>query len=200
MAQKAALYDSAAQTAEESGERLAALAAESSSLHDLIDRVEAQRKAEAQSALALALPPRPDGAPKIKPFGEALGAMLYPAAGTLVAHFGAPDENGTPARGLTFETRPAAQVVAPYDGQVEFAGPFRGYGQILIIAHGDGYHSLLAGLDRVDSSVGQWLAAGEPVGVMADDDKPRLYLELRHNNQPINPAPWLTTRVEKVNG
>jgi murein hydrolase activator len=82
-----------------------------------------------------------------------------------------------------------------------FAGPFRGYGQILIIAHGDGYHSLLAGLDRVDSLVGQWLLAGEPVGTMADSaDQPRLYLELRHNNQPINPAPWLMTRVEKVNG
>ena len=82
-----------------------------------------------------------------------------------------------------------------------FAGPFRGYGQILIIAHGDGYHSLLAGLDRVDSSVGQWLVAGEPVGTMAEgEDKPRLYLELRHDDQPINPLPWLATRVEKVNG
>ena len=91
-------------------------------------------------------------------------------------------------------------MVAPYDGEVEFAGPFRGYGQILIIAHGDGYHSLLAGLDRVDSRVGQRLVAGEPVGTMAAVDKPHLYLELRHNNQPINPAPWLTTRVEKVNG
>ena len=69
-----------------------------------------------------------------------------------------------------------------------FAGPFRGYGQILIIGHGDGYHSLLAGLDRIDSSVGQWLVAGEPVGTMPDGaGKPRLYLELRHDNQPINP-------------
>ncbi len=201
MAQKAALYDTASRTAAESGARLAALAAESSSLHDLIDRVEAQRKAQAQAALAMPpLPPAPGAGSKAKPFGEALGAMLYPAAGPLVARFGAPDQNGTPARGVTIETRPSAQVVAPYDGQVEFAGPFRGYGQILIIAHGDGYHSLLAGLDRVDSTAGQWLAAGEPVGIMADDEKPRLYLELRHNNQPINPAPWLMTRVEKVNG
>ena len=201
MAQKAALYDTAAHTAEESGERLAALAAESSTLHELIDRVEAQRKAEAQTALAMPPPPPAPGVgPKAKPFAEAQGAMLYPAAGTLVARFGAPDENGTPARGVTIETRPSAQVVAPYGGQVEFAGPFRGYGQILIIAHGDGYHSLLAGLDRVDSSAGQWLAAGEPVGTMADDEKPRLYLELRHNNQPINPAPWLAAPAEKISG
>ena len=91
--------------------------------------------------------------------------------------------------------------MAPFDGQVMFAGPFRGYGHILIIGHGDGYHSLLAGLDRVDCSVGQWLVAGEPVGAMPEGtEKPRLYLELRHNNQPINPLPWLVTHAEKVNG
>jgi septal ring factor EnvC (AmiA/AmiB activator) len=200
VAQKTALYDSAQRTAADSGIRLAGLATESASLRELIDRIEAQRKAEAQAALALPPPVLPPGAAKAKPFAEAQGELVYPAAGALVARFGAPDENGTPSRGLTFETRPSAQVVAPYDGQVEFAGPFRGYGQILIIAHGDGYHSLLAGLDRVDSSVGQWLVAGEPVGTMAATEKPHLYLELRHNNQPINPAPWLTTRVEKVNG
>jgi septal ring factor EnvC (AmiA/AmiB activator) len=92
-------------------------------------------------------------------------------------------------------------VVAPFDGKVLFAGPFKGYGQILIIGHGDGYHSLLAGLDRVDESVGQWLVAGEPVGVMSQSSqKPRLYLELRHDGQPINPLPWLAIRDEKVNG
>jgi septal ring factor EnvC (AmiA/AmiB activator) len=102
---------------------------------------------------------------------------------------------------VTFATRPGAEVVAPFDGRVLFAGAFRGYGQILIIGHGDGYHSLVAGLDRIDSSVGQWLVAGEPIGRMsADEAKPRLYLELRHNGQPINPLPWLATRDAKVKG
>ncbi len=92
-------------------------------------------------------------------------------------------------------------MVAPYDGRVLFAGPFRGYGQILIIEHDDGYHSLLAGLDRLDVSVGQWLVTGEPVGTMPKgEDKPRLYLELRHDGQPINPLPWLATSNEKVSG
>jgi septal ring factor EnvC (AmiA/AmiB activator) len=128
--------------------------------------------------------------------------MAVPATGALVARFGDPMPAGAPAsKGLTFETRPGAQVVAPFDGKVLFAGPFKGYGQILIIGHGDGYHSLLAGLDRVDESVGQWLVAGEPVGVMSQSSqKPRLYLELRHDGQPINPLPWLAIRDEKVNG
>lgn len=136
----------------------------------------------------------------IRPFSEARGAMVFPATGTLMRHFGETDEQGVASKGLAVETRPGAVVVAPFDGKVEFAGPFRGYGHILIIAHGDGYHSLLAGLDRVDCGVGQWLVAGEPVGVMPGAGQPRLYFELRHNNQPINPLPWLSTRVEKVNG
>src|SRR3546814_18899818 len=70
-------------------------------------------------------------------------------------------------RGIRIETRSGAQVVAPADGKVMFAGPFRGYGQLLIIAHGGGYHSLLAGFGRIARSVGQWVLDGEPVGSMS---------------------------------
>jgi septal ring factor EnvC (AmiA/AmiB activator) len=119
----------------------------------------------------------------------------------MVISFGGISPTGDSARGITLATRPGAEVVAPFDGRVVFAGAFRGYGQILIIGHGDGYHSLVAGLDRIDSSVGQWLVAGEPIGRMsANEAKPRLYLELRHNGQPINPLPWLATRDAKVKG
>jgi septal ring factor EnvC (AmiA/AmiB activator) len=143
-------------------------------------------------------PTKPSG---FHSFVGARGHLLSPASGELMRRYGENDELGVTSKGLTFETRPAAQVIAPYDGRVLFAGPFRGYGQILIIEHGDGYHSLLAGLDRVESPVGQWLVAGEPVGVMPKGaTKPHLYLELRHNGQPINPLPWLATRDEKVSG
>jgi septal ring factor EnvC (AmiA/AmiB activator) len=126
--------------------------------------------------------------------------MLLPVAGTLTRHYGENDEYGAASKGLLLETRPGAQVVAPFDGRIEFAGPFRGYGQILIIEHGDGYHSLLAGLERIEGVVGQWLVAGEPVGNMPDGDHPALYLELRRHGQPINPLPWLATRDDKVSG
>lgn len=162
-------------------------------------------KAPGENEVAVTAPPprRLDaGAPRhIRPFSEARGAMVFPASGVLVGRFGVRDAYGQTSHGLTVATRPGAIVVAPFDGQVMFAGPFHGYGQILIISHGDGYHSLLAGLDHLDSRVGQWLVAGEPVGTMSDAaGKPRLYFELRHNDQPINPSPWLSTRVEKVNG
>ena len=97
--------------------------------------------------------------------------------------------------------RTEAQVIAPYDGQVAFAGPFRGYGLLLIIEHSEGYHTLLAGMARIDCTVGQRLLAGEPVGVMGQDDaKPALYVELRHNGQPVNPLPWLTAHKSKASG
>jgi septal ring factor EnvC (AmiA/AmiB activator) len=83
-----------------------------------------------------------------------------------------------------------------------YAGQFRRYGQILIIEHGGRYHSLLAGLERIDAVVGQWVLAGEPVGVMGspDGDRPELYFELRRTGQPINPLPWLVTTDNKVQG
>ena len=78
-----------------------------------------------------------------------------------------------------------------------FAAPFRSYGLLLIVDCGGGYHAVLAGFDRLDVKVGQAVAAGEPVGVMpgwepgASGNRPALYVELRRDGQPVNPAPWL---------
>ncbi len=150
------------------------------------------------AAPALPDPTRPAG---FRPFSQAMGRMVLPAAGEMVTGFGSAGASGESSKGITIATRPGAEVVAPFDGRVVFAGAFRGYGQILIIRHGDGYHSLVAGLDRIDSTVGQWLVAGEPIGRMsAGEARPRLYLELRHDGQPINPLPWLATRDAKVKG
>ena len=130
-------------------------------------------------------------------------ALVMPARGKLVVGFGEREAGADEtSKGLTIEARAASQVVAPYDGKIVYAGHFRGYGQILIIEHGGRYHSLLAGLDQIDGVVGQWVLAGEPVGVMSGTPggKPRLYMELRRTGQPINPLPWLAANVDKVQG
>ncbi len=143
----------------------------------------------------------PPGRRGAHPFSQAKGEMVYPARGRIIVRFGQADELGAPSKGMTIQTRRGAQVVSPYDGQVVFAGPFRGYGLLLIIEHGEGYHTLLAGMTRIDGAVGQHLLAGEPVGVMGQSEgKPHLYIELRHNGQPVNPLPWLTARKTKVTG
>ena len=131
--------------------------------------------------------------------GAARGQFLLPVRGTVTKSFGQESGPGT-EKGVTIETRLDAQVVAPYDGQIVFSGPFRGYGLILIIDHGDGYHSLLVGLSRADGAVGQWVVAGEPVGSMGhpESGKPALYVELRRHGKPVNPAPFLAARNDKV--
>ena len=144
-----------------------------------------------------ALPPEPN-----RPFSAARGTLSLPARGRVTSRFGQATEFGTPAKGITIETRPRAQVIAPYDGRVVFAGPFRGYGQLLIIDHGEGYHTLIAGFSRIDGIVGQWVLAGEPVGRMSQESgaKPELYVELRRNGEPINPLPWLIASEREVSG
>ena len=132
--------------------------------------------------------------PGLRDFSEAKGQVIQAARGELASRYGENDEFGVATRGIVINTRPGAQVVAPFDGQIVFAGPFRRYGQILIIDHGGGYHSLVAGMARVDGIVGQWVLAGEPVGLMGSPEsgEPKLYVELRRNGQPINPLPWLS--------
>ncbi|MFI4988432.1 MAG: murein hydrolase activator EnvC family protein [Alphaproteobacteria bacterium] len=191
-------------------------------------RIEAEQKArleaeqKAREALARVKPPSgpphvapatppeqerlatlPPGAPTaIRPMGEAQGRLTLPARGEIAREFGESDSYGASSKGITIRTHPDAQVVAPYDGQVAYAGAFRGYGQILIIEHSEGYHTLLAGLSRVDAVAGQWLLAGEPIGVMGPSESgdPELYVELRRNGRPINPLPWLAFHKGKVSG
>ncbi|HEX4112795.1 MAG TPA: peptidoglycan DD-metalloendopeptidase family protein [Stellaceae bacterium] len=224
IARKSALEQQTQTGTQASDDKLAALAAEAANLKDLIEKLdaesapavattvvatirppanEAQGAATAPQTVAApaTVPANPAKPPPIRSFLYATGRYLIPASGMLVRSFDKPNEVGIASKGLTYETRAGARVIAPFDGRVLFSGPFKGYGEILIIEHSDGYHSLVAGLAKLDVTVGQWLIAGEPVGVMPEgEDKPRLYLELRHDGQPINPLPWLATSNEKVSG
>ena len=129
--------------------------------------------------------------------------LALPAAGQLAAGYGDPLPDGSDSsKGFLIETRPGAQIVATFDGRIVYAGAFRRYGLILIIEHSGRYHSLLAGLGRIDVVLGQWVVAGEPVGLMGSPagEAPVLYLELRHNGQPIDPRPWFATQLTKGEG
>ena len=136
----------------------------------------------------------------VRPFPSTPGGLLMPARGLVTKRFDPSAASGPLSKGVTIETLTGAQVVAPFDGHVVFQGPFRGYGAILIIEHTGGYHTLLSGLGRIDVAVGQWLLAGEPVGIMSSDETPELYVELRRASQPIDPLPWLQISGDKVKG
>ena len=94
------------------------------------------------------------------------------------------------------DTLAGATVIAPHEGRIVFAGKFRSYGQLLIIAHGEGYHTLLACMENINGIVGQWVLKGEPIGQMSSDtsssnSRQKLYVELRLKGKPINPLPWI---------
>ena len=141
-------------------------------------------------------------APTRPPVSASRGAFAMPARGQLVSRFDETTALGLSTKGIIIETRASAQIVAPFDGRIAFAGPFREYGLLLIIDHGEGYHTLLAGMGRIDALLDQQVLAGEPVGVMdsSNSDKPRLYVELRKRGHPINPLPWLAAESIKVSG
>lgn len=139
-----------------------------------------------------------------KKFAEVKGRMPPPVRGELVQKYGQKTDVEQ-SRGIRIQTRLGAQVVAPHDGTVVFSGPFRHYGHILILSHGNNYYTLYAGLEKQDAFVGQWLLAGEPLGQMptkvsGKKDLPELYMELRKGGDPIDPTPWIRFSKRKVTG
>ena len=205
--------------AEEEAAALATLSREAKSLKDLIARLEARaasrtpvpRPTFTEPATPSATDPTPTGrqiaavAPNLAPshlFSASRGLIRPPVEGVALGRYGTDDGVGGTVQGLTLETRPEAPVTAPFDGRIAFAGPFRRYGQLLILEVGEGYHLLLAGMTRIDGIVGQNVLAGEPVGAMgltrseessnAGSDKPALYIELRRNGTPVDPRPGLS--------
>ena len=113
-------------------------------------------------------------------------AFILPVQGRLVAGFGASTPGTTTSRGIALATGPGAQAVAPSAGRVAFAGPYRGYGAIVIIDHGNGWTSLITGLSQLDAHVGDELVSGSPIGITGPG-RPMVSLELRHDGQAVNP-------------
>jgi len=178
--------------AKETQSRLTILAKKTADLEQLVEKVEEDRKAEADEAT------NQKKRASSHSFAEAKGRIRVPVSGKLTQKFGNSEGKNTTSKGITLETRKHASVIAPFDGEVVFTGPFLKYGKMVIIHHSDNFHTLLAGLEKIDVDVGQFLLEGEPIGAMGDDaDEQELYVELRKDNQPIDPAPWMSALKRK---
>ena len=128
-------------------------------------------------------------------FFKSKGSLPLPVRGRVIQRYGDATLGGGSAKGITMQTRQSAQVVSTFDGTVLFAGPFKDYGNLIIIEHGEGYHTLLSGLTRIDCAVGQNVLTGEPVGIMSAQKPEKLYIEFRQNGQPINPSGWFVSKI-----
>lgn len=194
------------------------LADRASSLKDLIASLDAEARnqraaaekaaadAAAQADLALLPVPEANRLADSPPFPALQGQMALPATGRIKRRFGAQDGNGGVMQGDMLATQSGAIVTAPADGTVLYAGPFRSYGQLLILNAGGGYHVVLAGMSRLSVASGQSVLAGEPVGAMGDtrvastsaapsaNSQPELYVEFRKDGKPVDPAPWWADR------
>ncbi len=126
----------------------------------------------------------PDG---IAPFAKAKGRLNLPVEGKLVKRYGSGE------KGLTFSAQSQGQVLSPYAGRVEFAGPFKNYDQVVILSVGDGYYLLMTGLGKVYSQTGEVVSQGEAIGIMPYNNtgEDKLYLELRKDGKTLDPSPWL---------
>jgi len=209
--------------------RSAELGRQADSLKDLVARLEqgldsaaratapgADHKSATRPALA-ALSDPGRLAPAVA-FASAQGTLPMPVNGVRIRNFGAADGIGGTERGISVATRPGAQVTSPCDGWVVYAGPFRSYGQLLILNAGGGYHIVLAGMDRISVDIGQFVLTGEPVATMGSGtaqvaaassvgtgqvgaSQPVLYVEFRKDGTPVDSAPWWAKKEsEKVRG
>ncbi|ABE37805.1 MULTISPECIES: murein hydrolase activator EnvC family protein [Rhodopseudomonas] len=197
------------------------------SLQGLIAKMEQDLKSAAKAAAAatqkgspVALNGQPNLAALKDPgrlspaiaFASAKGMLAFPVNGSRIREFGRADGVGGVERGISLSTRAGAQVTTPCDGWVVYAGPFRSYGQLLILNAGGGYHVLIAGMERISVNIGQFVLTGEPVATMgstsqvasilaANASQPVLYIEFRKDGTPIDPGPWWAANEgEKVRG
>jgi len=170
------------------------------------DDLDARRKVAEAELAALPVPEANRLADSV-PFSALQGQVALPATGRIKHRFGGEDGNGGVMQGDMLATQSGAIVTAPADGNVLYAGPFRSYGQLLILDAGDGYHVVLAGMDRLSVVSGQSVLAGEPVGAMGEarvasaaatqngSATPELYVEFRKDGKPVDPNPWWADRL-----
>jgi septal ring factor EnvC (AmiA/AmiB activator) len=212
---------------ETEGARAIALSKQVDSLQGLIGKMELDLKSAARAAAAASQQGTPngvDGKPnlgglknpaRLSPaiaFASARGLLALPVNGVKIREFGGSDGAGGVERGISLATRAGAQVTTPCDGWVVYAGPFRSYGQLLILNAGGGYHVLIAGMGRISVNIGQFVLTGEPVATMGttsqvasilatNASQPVLYIEFRKDGTPIDPGPWwAASEGEKVRG
>ncbi|WP_417413348.1 murein hydrolase activator EnvC family protein [Hoeflea sp.] len=223
--EKAALQEESSRRLERERQRAEALSVRSSELESVIatladeivalnQAAEAAREAEqerqrqlaerlerARAFAAVAVPDKNRIMPAYA-FSKLTGTLFPPTTGETLRYFGADDGTGHTLAGEVLATEKGATVSAPADGWIAYAGPFRSYGQVVIIDTGENHHVVLAGMEKIKVSAGRFVVAGEPLATMGQtrfagsaalslaSERPTLYIEIRKDGQPVDPRSW----------
>lgn len=194
LATKEAEADTAAARYEKLSEKFVTIARQATDLGQLLQKVASLRAEKPGAPAIVSVGAGPvDSGGRLKP-----GSLFRPVIGRL-REGGIDGVGGTRAPGVTFSTQPGAQVVAPADSKVLFAGPYHKTGQVLILEMAGGYDLVLAGLDHVDVKVGDQVLAGEPLGTTSRArNSAQVYFEVRHGDRAMSPVPWLDLGLRKA--
>ena len=199
LASRASLYAKTRQDAKSQQQAVESASKEAADFEDLIRKIEEKNRELREQADARAAS-KPSARPRAHEKGlderklaatlPSLGDAQLPVSGIVRVRYGEEDEIGATSQGVRIESRSGAVVVAPLGGVVRYAGPFKSYGNIILLEHKNNYHSLIAGLSKIDTVVGQSVGSGEPIGSLGSQTgvRPSVYYELRLNGQPIDPA------------
>jgi septal ring factor EnvC (AmiA/AmiB activator) len=139
-------------------------------------------------------------------FVDKKGRLFFPVNGKIINRFGRVRDKRFQSyiinNGLNLKVKKGTQVHPIFQGSVLFAGFLEGYGNLIILGHGDKYHSLYGHLDKILVHTGDYVYEDRAIGLSGDSGSlvgETLYLELRHQGKPIDPAPWLQTAKRKRN-
>ncbi len=180
------LYQMALEELEEAADKL------SGTMAELKAGADREREKEASQ------PSEKKRRPETQGFARQKGKLPPPAAGTVTTFFGKNARGkfglATSSNGIDIKTNPGAEITAIYDGTVVYAGFLRGYGNLLIIDHGDQYYSLVSRAARFDKQEGEPVVKGEAIGIMSDQEGllgEGLHFEIRRGTAPENPLAWV---------
>lgn len=198
------VFETASGSARRENERALVLAEEARDLDGLVSELDAAGKLRRELAALpgpIMRPARPDRSTVVAPTTPspspsstaAPAALQLPVQGRTVTGFGAVGDDGLRSTGIALRPRAGAVVVAPAGGRVAFAGPYRGYGKVVIIEHENGWTSLVTGLGRADVRAGEELVAGSPLGAAPEsiDRQSAVTFELRRQGEPVNPLQYM---------
>jgi septal ring factor EnvC (AmiA/AmiB activator) len=128
-------------------------------------------------------------------FGALRGKLKLPVAGQIANYFGsARADGGTTWKGLFIRAADGAPVRAVAAGVVVFADWLRGFGNLMIVDHGEGYMSLYSNNESLYKQAGDAVKTGETIATVGNSggqESPGVYFELRHQSRPINPMTWI---------